>query len=150
MLKVAALSAAVLSLPVTPSFASSADSLWSGYGHGAQDCLTRIIYHEARGESDEGQMAVAEVVINRAKSGEFPKTICGVVRQGGQFTSTRGAIREHAAFQEASEIATLAVEGKTGNLSRGATYFHTPRVKPSWSNRFVRVARIGNHIFYKP
>lgn len=111
-------------------------------------CLAEMIYFEARGESMQGQMAVAETILNRVKSPRFPKTVCAVTTQRGQF-APRTRISEPKAFQRAQQVASLALEGKTGNVANGATYFHTPAVSPSWSRQFTRVARIGNHIFYK-
>ena len=63
-------------------------------------CLAETVYHEARGESIDGQMAVAETVINRVRSGDFPRTICGVVRQPGQFAPKK-KIAERAAYDRA-------------------------------------------------
>ena len=140
------LAAIALGAYALPASANSARNL----GEGAHECLSRIVYHEARGESERGQKAVAEVVINRARSAGFPSTVCGVVRQRGQFTSIGGAIRERGAYEEAKEIAEMAIDGKTGNLTKGATYFHTPSVRPDWSRKFTRVAQIENHIFYSP
>lgn len=112
------------------------------------DCLARTIYHEARGEGAKGQRAVGEVVINRVKSGQFGKTVCGVTGAKGQF-APRGPIREHDAWQGAQNIAVSLLSGESSNMTRGATHFHTTKVRPSWSKRFPQTARIGSHVFYR-
>lgn len=127
-------------------------------------CLTQAIYHEARGESLEGQMAVANVIINRAFSKKYPSTICGVVFQNAdkgrykcQFTfacdgrSDMGT--ERAAWKRSAELAERAFyefqRGDTpGVVPKSTLYYHTTAVAPSWSNSFRRVASIGAHIFY--
>lgn len=119
-------------------------------------CLSQALYHEARGEGRKGQKAVAEVVLNRVDDPAFPDTVCGVVyqsnRRGCQFSWTcdgkSDKIREEAAFASASEVARNMLLGEDRSLTDGATYFHTPAVKPSWSRKFKRTAKIGAHIFY--
>lgn len=111
-------------------------------------CLAEVIYHEARGESETGQMAVAEVVMNRTESPHFPKTVCGVVNQRGQFAPKK-RISEQGAYRDAVRIANAVYEGKAPEVTQGATYFHTPAVRPSWSRRFTRTKQIGSHIFYR-
>lgn len=129
-------------------------------------CLTQAIYHEARGESETGQWAVANVIINRAMSRKFPTTLCGVVFQNAdqgfhrcQFTfacdgkSDMGT--EHAAWTRATKMAAVAyTEFKQGDspgvLPNSALYYHTVSVSPGWSNKFKRVATIGAHEFYSP
>jgi len=129
-------------------------------------CLTQAIYHEARGESETGQWAVANVIINRAMSHKFPSTLCGVVFQNAdqgfhhcQFTfacdgkSDMGT--ERAAWSRATKMASVAyTEFKQGDspgvLPNSALYYHTVSVSPGWSNKFKRVATIGAHEFYSP
>jgi spore germination cell wall hydrolase CwlJ-like protein len=129
-------------------------------------CLTQAIYHEARGESETGQWAVANVIINRAMSHKFPTTLCGVVFQNAdqgfhhcQFTfacdgkSDMGT--ERAAWNRATKMASVAYsEFKQGDspgvLPSSALYYHTVSVSPGWSNKFKRVATIGAHEFYAP
>ncbi|WP_246098621.1 cell wall hydrolase [Paracoccus laeviglucosivorans] len=112
-------------------------------------CLSEALYFEARGEGSQGQRAVAEVILNRVDHPRFPKTVCGVVNQSGQFTYKKGRIRERGAYARAQQIAKAALSGAPRNLTDGATYFHTPAVKPKWSRKFERTARIGSHIFYR-
>lgn len=115
-------------------------------------CLTEALYHEARGEGRQGQRAVAEVILNRVDSGSFPRTVCGVINQPSQFSYTIGGtkpIRNKAAFLRAQDIANEALSGAPRELTGGATYFHTPAVRPAWSRRFQRTVQIGRHIFYR-
>jgi len=127
-------------------------------------CLTQAIYHEARGESEMGQWAVANVIINRAMSKKYPSTLCGVVFQNAdqgyhhcQFTfacdgkSDFGT--ERGAWAKATKMADAAYrefkEGDTpGVIPKNALYYHTVSVNPGWSNKFKRVATIGAHEFY--
>lgn len=116
------------------------------------NCLSEAVYHEARGESSQGQAAVAEVILNRVDSRAFPRTVCGVVNQPSQFSYTIGGrkpIRNKAAYLRARNIAENALAGAPRVLTGGATYFHTPSVRPAWSHRFQRTTRIGQHIFYR-
>lgn len=127
-------------------------------------CLTQAIYHEARGESQNGQMAVANVIVNRAMSRKFPSTICGVVFQNAdkgrykcQFTfacdgrSDMGS--ERGAWNRSARLAEIAFrefqQGKRPDIVPDATlYYHTTAVRPNWSYTFNRVAAIGSHVFY--
>ncbi|WP_207102848.1 cell wall hydrolase [Paracoccus shandongensis] len=117
------------------------------------NCLAEAIYHEARGESTRGQAAVAEVILNRVDSRQFASSVCGVVNQPSQFSYTIGgrkAIGNKAAYLRARDIARHALAGAPRVLTGGATYFHTPAVRPAWSRRFQRTVQIGQHIFYRP
>lgn len=112
-------------------------------------CLSEALYFEARGEGSQGQRAVAEVILNRVDHPRFPKSVCGVVNQSGQFTYKKSRIREQGAYARAQQIAKAALTGAPRNLTDGATYFHTGGVKPKWSRTFERTTRIGSHIFYR-
>ncbi|MDO5529897.1 MAG: cell wall hydrolase [Paracoccus sp. (in: a-proteobacteria)] len=117
----------------------------------AQRCLAEALYFEARGEGVNGQRAVAEVILNRVDSRQFPSSVCGVVNQRGQFTYRRGLpMSNRAAAARANSIAAEFLNGAPRNLTGGATYFHATHVRPSWSRRFVRTTQIGAHIFYRP
>lgn len=127
-------------------------------GSGAElECLARAVYFEARGESIKGQAAVAEVVLNRVDSPSFPRSVCGVVGQGGQggcaFSFTcdglSDRISEPAAWDRAKRVANAMMAGMPRVVTDGATYFHTPAVRPSWARRFELTTRIGSHIFYR-
>ena len=115
-------------------------------------CLAGAIYFEARGETLDGQLAVGRVIVNRAKSGRFPSSYCGVVFQPSQFSFVRGnampAVREaSAAWRSAVAIAQIADEGGWSSPAKGALYFHAARVSPGW--RLTRLARVDNHVFYR-
>ncbi|MDR6833317.1 spore germination cell wall hydrolase CwlJ-like protein [Sphingopyxis sp. BE259] len=114
-------------------------------------CLAGTVYFESRGESLPGQLAVAHVVINRAQSGRFPKSLCGVVHQKSQFSFVRGgkmpAVREGTQWANAIAIAQIARDGSWKNHAPGALFFHARYVSPGW--RKTRIAQIDNHIFYR-
>ena len=114
-------------------------------------CLASAIYFEAKSEPLMGQLAVAEVIINRSQSGRFPRTLCEVVKQRGQFAFVAGgempAIGNAAQFRTALAIAQLALTQEWESPASEALYFHAARVAPSWGKR--RVAAIGRHIFYR-
>lgn len=114
-------------------------------------CLAGAVYFESRGESLPGQLAVAHVVLNRAQSGRFPKSLCGVVHQKSQFSFVRGgrmpAIRNGAQWNNAVAIAQIARDGSWKNHAPGALFFHARYVSPGW--RKTRIAQIDNHIFYR-
>lgn len=122
-------------------------------------CLAEAIYFEARGESHRGQVAVAEVILNRVDSRYFPDSVCGVVRQGTgelhrcQFSYTcdghAEVIAEKKAFLTAGKIAKLMLEGRPRVLTGKATHYHTTQVSPKWSRKLRVTARIGEHIFYR-
>jgi spore germination cell wall hydrolase CwlJ-like protein len=131
---------------------------------GEKLCLAQAIYHEARGESREGQLAVANVIINRAMSKKYPSTICGVVFQNAdqgrykcQFTfacdgrSDMG--RERNAWNRSIKMAEDAFYEfqrgeRPGVVPNSALFYHTTAVAPRWSHTFNRVAAIGSHVFY--
>ncbi|WP_395329683.1 cell wall hydrolase [Novosphingobium sp. BL-8H] len=115
-------------------------------------CLAGAIYFEARGETQEGQLAVGRVIINRSESGRFPASYCGVVYQPGQFSFVQGkhmpSIREASAdWHEALAIARIAVEETWKSAAQDALYFHAKRVSPKW--RLTKIAQVDDHIFYR-
>lgn len=119
---------------------------------GDMKCLAGAVYFEAKGESLEGQLAVARVIINRAKSGRFADSLCGVVYQPGQFSFVRGrgmpSIRMGSeSWREAVAIAQIAMDDSWDSKAEGALFFHARRVSPGWGKR--QLAAIDNHIFYR-
>ena len=115
-------------------------------------CLAGTIYFESRGESLDGQLAVARVVIERTASRRFPDSYCGVVFQRSQFSFVRGkrmpTIRTSSpAWRRAVAVAKIAHEGSWNSPTEGALFFHAAHVSPGW--RLKRLARIDNHIFYR-
>ncbi len=123
------------------------------------DCLAEAVYYEARSESTKGQVAVAEVVLNRVRSPHFPKTVCGVVFQGQdrdtgcQFTFTCDGSKRHAptgeAWERARAVALHVAMGLAKPVTNKATHYHTDYVDPYWSASLVETAEIGTHIFYR-
>lgn len=123
-------------------------------------CLSEAIYFEARGEAEEGQAAVAQVVLNRVKSGLYPASVCGVVYQNRhrfkacQFSfACEGRslrITDSGSWDSAVRIAKNVTEGTTYLSDVGAsTHYHADYVKPHWSRRLKKMDVIGRHIFYK-
>lgn len=120
-------------------------------------CLAEAVYFESRAEPRHGQIAVAEVVVNRVRSPRFPNTVCGVVYQGAsrktcQFSwacDGRPDRPQGRAWTQAQEIARLVLAGHAPKLTQGATHFHAARVRPHWARVYTLTTRIGNHIFYR-
>ena len=114
-------------------------------------CMAGAVYFESKGEPLAGQLAVAEVILNRAKSGRFPKSVCSVVTQPGQFSFVRGgrvpAVAQNRQYRTAVAVARVALADAWDSPASGAMYFHARRVAPSWNR--VQVAAIGNHLFYR-
>jgi len=116
------------------------------------ECLARAVYWESNGEPLAGQLSVAEVIINRAQSGRFAATLCGVVRQRGQFSFVRGGYippppSGARGWRNAVAIARIAREDLADGAAPSALFFHARRVHPGW--RLTRVATVGNHVFYR-
>jgi len=119
-----------------------------------EDCLANAVYFEARGESLEGQLAVAEVVLNRARSGRYPATWCGVVTQRAQFSFVHGGVipaanRGSEAWRRAVAIARIAQQGSNRMLAPNVLWYHANYVSPAWGRRLARSSVIGAHIFYR-
>ncbi|MET0535583.1 MAG: cell wall hydrolase [Steroidobacter sp.] len=125
-------------------------------------CLAENIYHEARGESLEGQYAIAEVTMNRLASPFFPKSICEVVhdtrwdrvrrRLVAHFSWTAFELRgepKGPAWDRAMEVATTVYDGHNMSVVPGALFYHATYVNPYWAKSKRVVAKIGNHIFYR-
>ncbi|MDQ2065850.1 cell wall hydrolase [Xinfangfangia sp. CPCC 101601] len=120
-------------------------------------CLTEALYFEARGESLEGQFAVAEVILNRFESGLYPRSVCAVIKQRGSGSCAFSYVcdgisdqmRDRTSRDRAARIARVMLDGAPRLLTDGATHFHTRAVKPSWSRKFPQTAAIGAHIFYR-
>jgi spore germination cell wall hydrolase CwlJ-like protein len=127
----------------------------------AVKCLTEAIYFEARGEPVRGQIAVAQVVMNRVFSGYYPGTVCGVVYQNAnrhlacQFTFACDGIpevvREPEAFERAKKIAAETLDGQLWLPEVGkATHYHAYWVHPSWVHEMTKMYKLGVHTFYRP
>lgn len=126
----------------------------------ASICLATAIYYEAASESDDGQRAVAQVVLNRVKHPAYPNTVCGVVFQGTergdrlcQFSfACDGAMRRAPSREGWARARRIAEEALTGRVFAPvgyATHYHTLAVNPHWGPKLVKAAIIGAHIFYR-
>jgi len=116
------------------------------------ECLAAGIYFESKSEPLAGQLAVGQVIANRADSGRFASTYCGVLFQRGQFSFVRGhswpAINKQGRqWQTAVAIAKIVDKDLKDSAAANALYFHARRVHPGW--RLKQVASIGNHVFYR-
>ncbi|MDP9413837.1 MAG: cell wall hydrolase [Pseudomonadota bacterium] len=138
--------------PVRPLSALVEEHSGTKTADSEMECLAGAIYFESKGEPLAGQLAVAEVVINRAKSGRYPASLCGVVKQRGQFSFIRAGrfpafSRDNAHWRKAVAIAHIAMKDLADSPAPKALAFHATRVSPGW--RMKRVARVGNHVFYR-
>jgi spore germination cell wall hydrolase CwlJ-like protein len=125
----------------------------------ALQCLASAVYYEAASESDDGQRAVAQVVLNRVMHPAFPDTVCGVVYQGSERASgcqfsfaCDGALAhppQRAAWDKALKIAAAALGGYVFAPVGLATHYHTYAVTPAWSRRLVMTDAIGAHFFHR-
>jgi N-acetylmuramoyl-L-alanine amidase len=116
------------------------------------ECLAGAVYFETRGEPLEGQLAVAQVVANRAASSRFPDDYCGVVYQRHQFSFVRGGKmprikRGSKAWKRAVAIARIVDGEHLDSSVPDALFFHARYVNPRW--RLTRIGDVGNHIFYR-
>jgi spore germination cell wall hydrolase CwlJ-like protein len=135
------------------------DAMPRATGDAEWQCLAEAIYFESRGEPLEGQVAVAEVVLNRVADRRFPGTVCGVTRQGAgsgkgcQFSyacdGNSDAMKSALPRSRAEKLASMMLGGRARTFTDGATYFHTRSVRPGWAKRMVRTASIGHHHFYR-
>lgn len=138
--------------PAATSLASLVDEQPQGELSRELNCLAGAIYFESRSESLEGQLAVGRVIVARARSGRFPSSYCGVVYQPSQFSFVRGNSmpgidKASQDWRDAVAVARIADNGSWQSPAEGAISFHAARVSPGW--RLKRIARVGNHIFYR-
>ena len=118
------------------------------------NCLATAVYFEARGESAEGQLAVARVVMNRAASGRYPPDWCSVVKQPAQFSFVRHGEFPQAdtnsdAWMKAEAVAELAAANVVPSVSSDVLWYHADYVAPTWRHGLQEVQQIGAHIFYR-
>ena len=123
------------------------------------ECLAQNIYYESRNQSPIGQMAVAEVTMNRVNSHKFPNNVCDVVYQPGAFSWTYYEdittippifpnTIEKDAWQKALVISKIYIAGMESDLTKNALYYHKTTISPYWSNYFSETVTIGDHVFY--
>jgi spore germination cell wall hydrolase CwlJ-like protein len=161
--------AAAVSASIAPDVAKEAAWLYQNgwplyalvdrYSAGAElneqaTCLATAVYFEARGETLEGQLAVARVVMNRAASGRYPPSWCATVKQPWQFSFVRNGQfpridTSSDAWRKAQAITRLAMANVVPSLSNDVLWYHANYVAPSWGRRLTRVQQIGAHIFYR-
>ena len=132
-------------------------------------CMALNIYHEARNESTIGQIAVAQVVMNRVGDDRFPDDPCEVIYQGKHYKTKSGKLvpvrdrchfswycdglpdepRNEKAYAVAYENAKTVIEGHYIGLLDGATHYHADYVSPRWAHHHTRIVKIDTHIFYR-
>ena len=122
-------------------------------------CLTQALYFEARGESIAGQVAVAEVILNRVDDKRYPNSVCGVIRQGEsrrnacQFSymcdGKKEVIHDRGAWTHLGKISKLMLDGRPRILTDGATHYHATSVSPRWARRLTQTVWIAAHKFYR-
>lgn len=147
-------------VPVRPAVTHESlwPMIWANMNGPALDeelsCVATAVYFEARGEPFDGQLAVADVVLNRARSGRYPSTYCGVVKQPAQFSFVRGGQfprinTQSAAWGYAQSIARIAQARQVQALPDDVLWYHADYVAPGWGHRLSMVEKIGAHIFYR-
>lgn len=130
----------------------------------AEHCMALNIYHEARSESLAGQFAVADVVLNRMKSKDYPDTVCGVVKEARMWDGypVRNKCQfswycdgkpdkptEKDAWYRSLDVAQdIMYDNKFRGITEGATHYHTHYVNPRWNRNMKLIGTIGDHIFY--
>ena len=126
------------------------------------ECLAEVLYYEARGEGTEGEKAVAEVVLQRTRDQNYPRTICGVVYEGAQPNNRScqfsfacdGTLRQpkdRTTWESVRKLADAIISGavKLAGETRHAIAYHRIGVQPAWAELMVQTAQIGNHVFYR-
>jgi spore germination cell wall hydrolase CwlJ-like protein len=149
-------------LPASVEVTASQFALSRAHRAAESECLAEVMYYEARGEGVNGEKAVAEVVMQRAKSPDYPKTVCGVVYDGVQpdrrecqFSfACDGSLRRPRDADAWSRVRVLAERIMTGDvklsgITHNATAYHSVDVAPAWAEGMLQTAQIGNHVFYR-
>jgi hypothetical protein len=125
-------------------------------------CLAENVYFEARGESLEGQYAVAEVTLNRTRAQYFPHTICAVVHEMRWDPNRRRTVADFSwtelgamspddgpAWKRAMAVANAAYDDMHDPIVPGALFYHSINTRPGWARSRTAIATIGNHVFYR-
>jgi spore germination cell wall hydrolase CwlJ-like protein len=151
--------AATTDFAAAPAFNALASTQSPDDAARALDCLTQAVYYEAGNQSDDGQRAVAQVVLNRVRDRAFPSSVCGVVYQGSQratgcqftFTCDGSLNRTPTAtgWARARAVASSALAGAVYAPVGSATFYHANYVSPWWASNMDRIATVGAHIFYR-
>ena len=131
---------------------STRDAPAAAPGTAELNCLAEAVYFEAGGTGAKGEAAVAHVIVNRANNPKFPDSVCGVVRQGCQFSyrcdGRSDALAERERRESALRAARTVLAGAP-DPTRGALFFHAASAKPGWFSSRERVGRIGGNVFYR-
>lgn len=135
----------------TLSAAVDAQSATDAAANRELECLAAGVYYEAKSEPLAGQLAVAEVILNRTTSGRFPKSVCSVLTQRGQFSFVRGGKvptpPSNAQWRKALAVAQVAHKNLWDSPADDALYFHASHSRPGWGR--AKITQIGNHVFYR-
>jgi spore germination cell wall hydrolase CwlJ-like protein len=139
--------------------AQAVDPSGAGALNDAITCLSRTIYWEARGADNADMEAIANVVMNRVGHDGFPDTVCGVVKQGREKGACQFSwwcdrrsdeAKDDKTYDLAKEVSRKALNGLLTDRTGGALYFHQRTVTPGWSKKYIKTAKIGRFVFYKP
>ncbi|BAN49118.1 cell wall hydrolase [Metapseudomonas resinovorans] len=145
--------------PITRGEAQAVDPAGAAPLDDAITCLARSIYWEAKGEPPQEMEAVANVVMNRLGSPDFPDSVCAVVKQGSETGSCQFSwwcdgrpdeVVEAERYDLATEIARKALNGQLHDRTGGALYFHDRNVSPDWARTYTRTAQTRRFLFYRP
>ena len=118
-------------------------------------CLALNTYHEAKNQSMIGQIATAQVVMNRVADSRYPNTVCEVVKHKCQFSwfcdgKSDEPRRDSKEWFKAQDYARIVLSGRIAlDVTEGATHYHATYVRPSWAKTKTRTTRIESHIFYR-
>ena len=131
-------------------------------------CLALNTYHEAKNQSMIGQVATAQVVMNRVADSRYPNTVCEVVKQGPKYKGSDVPVRHKCQFSwfcdgksdepkrdskewfKAQDYARIVLSGRIAlDVTEGATHYHATYVRPAWAKTKTRTTRIERHIFYR-
>jgi spore germination cell wall hydrolase CwlJ-like protein len=136
---------------VSRASTSPAVEALAGATEADEACLAEAVYFEA-GNTPEAFLAVAHVVVNRARDPRFPRTVCGVVRDGCQFSyrceGKSLTLRDNTRRERAERTAESVLTGAP-DITRGALFFHSARANPGWFNTRPRIGEIGGNVFYR-
>jgi N-acetylmuramoyl-L-alanine amidase len=143
MLEQATAPAAIPAAPVQPIAVADNDP--------ELECMAKVVHHEAANQSRDGQLAVAQLMMNRKQSGRFASTICGVAHQPRQFFNTNAYNpRRDARWEMALDVAREAMAGQTQSVIPGAVFYHAAYQKAtSFFRTRQRIAKLGDHVFYR-
>ena len=143
----------IAGLAASSAFASIARAEDASVASGTEiACLAEAIYFEARGTGTDGEAAVAHVVVNRSHAPEFPGSVCGVIRDGCQFSyrcdGRSDRLSDASARARAYRVAEAVLTAEE-DPTEGALFFHSAKARPGWFAKRERVGRIGGNVFYR-